>query len=463
MEFDTGSISYITQKEAAEIDELLMDSLGFSIDQLMELAGLSVASAIAEVYGLAEYNRVLVICGPGNNGGDGLVAARHLHHFGYKPFICYPKHTPKPFYTDLLAQLESLSIPFLSVEDLPLDFSKNFDIIVDAIFGFSFHGTPMPPFNELIQRLVSAKSCDQIHQAPPAIVSVDIPSGWDVEEGDINGKGINPDMLVSLTAPKLCAKSFCGKHHFLGGRFVPPSVMDKFKLYLPPYPGTSMCVRIGNPSVSDMSTSRKDYVALIKEQVESDPFDQFRKWFDIAVAAGVKEPYSMSLSTASSNGKASSRMVKLCRVDNLGFTWLTSYESRKAQEITENPHASILFYWHILNCQVRVEGSVDKISDEESDQYFDNRATEIQIRPLISNQRTVICGRQVLEQRRAELMQKYSDGSLVPRPSHWGGYRLRPEFFEFWQGDESRVNLKLRYAAKDVDKRKEWKLDILSK
>lgn len=103
------SISYLTQREAAEVDEILMGPLGFSVDQLMELAGLSVATSIAEVYKPSEYSRVLAICGPGNNGGDGLVAARHLHHFGYKPSVCYPKRTQKPLYNGLVTQAKHSS------------------------------------------------------------------------------------------------------------------------------------------------------------------------------------------------------------------------------------------------------------------------------------------------------------------------------------------------------------------
>ncbi|KAB2076379.1 hypothetical protein ES319_A06G037300v1 [Gossypium barbadense] len=111
-----ASISYLTQREAAEVDETLMGPLGFSVDQLMELAGLSVATSIAEVCQPSEYNCVLAICGPGNNGGDGLVAAHHLYHFGYKPFACYPKRTPKPLYSGLVTQLESLSVSFLCLQ-----------------------------------------------------------------------------------------------------------------------------------------------------------------------------------------------------------------------------------------------------------------------------------------------------------------------------------------------------------
>ncbi|XP_008338909.2 pyridoxine/pyridoxamine 5'-phosphate oxidase 1, chloroplastic-like isoform X2 [Malus sylvestris] len=423
-------ISYLTQREAAEIDEILMGPLGFSVDQLMELAGLSVATSIAEVYKPSEYNRVLVICGPGNNGGDGLVAARHLYHFGYKLSVCYPKRTAKPLYAGLVTQLESLSVPFISVEDLPLDLSKDFDIIVDAMFGFSFH---------------------------------DIPSGWHVE-GDGGVEGIKPDMLVSLTAPKLCAKKFFGPHHFLGGRFVPPSIADKYKLRLPPYPGTSMCVRIGMPPQVDISALRENYISpeFLEEQVEADPFDQFRKWFDDVVAAGLREPNAMALSTATKNGKISSRMVLLKGFDKNGFVWYTNYESQKAHELSENPRASLLFYWDGLNRQVRVEGSVQKVSDEESDQYFHSRPRGSQIGAIVSKQSTVVPGRHVLYDQYKELEEKFSDGSLIPKPKNWGGYRLKPELFEFWQGQQSRLHDRLRYSPEEINGQQVWKIERLA-
>ncbi|KAJ0024852.1 hypothetical protein Pint_08424 [Pistacia integerrima] len=446
---NSHSISYLTQREAAEVDETLMGPLGFSVDQLMELAGLSVATSIAEVYKPSEFNRVLAICGPGNNGGDGLVAARHLHHFGFKPFVCYSKRTPKPLYTGLVTQLESLSIPFVSVEDLPLDLSKDYDILVDAMFGFSFHGTPRPPFDDLIQRLVRLHSYDQTPQKHPVIVSIDIPSGWHVEEGDTGGEGIKPDMLVSLTAPKLCAKKFSGPHHFLGGRFVPPAIADKYKLQLPPYPGTSMCVRIGKPPQIDISTLRENYISpeFLEEQVESDPIDQFRKWFDDAMAAGLKEPNAMALSTASKDGKLSSRMVLLKGVDKDGFVWSVMFHYRidcaalhiSALHMDNLPVLRPFLMFH-FDVQVRVEGCVTKVSEEESEQYFHSRPRGSQIGAIVSKQSSVIPGRHVLHQQYKELEEKFSDGSLIPKPKHWGGYRLQPEVFEFWQGQKSRLH-----------------------
>lgn len=464
MFMEMESISYLSQREAAAIDEELMGPLGFSVDQLMELAGLSVACAIHEVYKPNEYNRVLAICGPGNNGGDGLVAARHLYHFGYKPSICYPKRTPKPLYNGLVTQIESLSVPFVSAEDLPSDLSDEFDILIDAIFGFSFHGNPRPPFDAIIQKLVSCQNRHNAGLKSSPIVSVDIPSGWHVEEGDTSGEGIKPDMLVSLTAPKLCAKKFSGPHHFLGGRFVPPPVVEKYKLHLPPYPGASVCVRIGKPPQVDISSLRENYISppLLEDQVEVDPLNQFRKWFDDAIAAGLREPNAMALSTAGKDAKSSSRMVLLKGVDTNGFVWYTNYESRKARLLSENPYAALLFYWDGLNRQVRVEGPVEKVSEQESEKYFHSRPRGSQIGAIVSNQSSVVPGRNVLQEKYKELEEKFSDGSLIPKPKYWGGYRLKPEVYEFWQGQPSRLHDRLQYTPVEVDGTLVWKIERLA-
>ncbi|XP_073145256.1 pyridoxine/pyridoxamine 5'-phosphate oxidase 1, chloroplastic-like [Henckelia pumila] len=445
------AISYLTQNEAAEIEELLVGRHGFSRDQLMELAGLSVASAIVEVYKPSEYTRVLVICGPGNNAGNGLAAARHLHHFGYKLQVCYPNCAPDPLYTGLVTQLESLSVPFPSIQSLTPEL-LNFDILIDAILGFSFQGNPGPLFDDLVENLVSLSEQDQTHGKTPVIVSVDVPSGWHVEDGEITGKCMKPHMLVSLIAPKLCAKRFSGAHHFLGGRFVPPSILHNYELQPPPYHGTSMCVRIGKPRDNET----KDLVSSIycDKIVEHDPFVQFQKWHADAVTTGAKEPSTMALSTSTRDGKPSSRMVLLKKVHQEGFVWCSNYGSRKAHEISENPHGALLFYWNTLNRQVRVEGVVQKVSDEESEQFFVSRPLEIQIVPAVSQQSTVIPGREYIQQQCKTLQEMYSNGNRIPRPKNWGGYRLIPESFEFWHGDESSVYMRVRYFASE----KGWRI-----
>ena len=152
---------FLTQESAKLIDERLMGELGFSIDQLMELAGLSVAESISKEYPRC---KVLIICGPGNNGGDGLVAARHLYHFGYSPIISYPKPTQNSLYLRLITQCTTLNIPVLNFIPILEDIS----LIVDAIFGFSFQGEIRPPFDQIIQH---------INNSNKPVVSVDIPSG----------------------------------------------------------------------------------------------------------------------------------------------------------------------------------------------------------------------------------------------------------------------------------------------
>eukprot|EP00435_Cladocopium_sp_Y103_P031978 s1763_g8.t1 len=228
----------LNQKEAIAVDEELMASPGFSVDQLMELAGLSVACAVATAFPRGEeYGAnpaVLLVCGPGNNGGDGLVAARHLYHFGYAPHVIYPKANQKSqLFVNLTTQLAQLSVP---VEAALPENLERYCVVVDAIFGFSFSGAVRAPFDEIIRRLSSG----------PPVLSVDIPSGWDVEQGPpAEGVTLQPGFLISLTAPKMCAAHFKGRH-FLGGRFVPPGIVEKYQLKLPIYPGISQVVELPN-------------------------------------------------------------------------------------------------------------------------------------------------------------------------------------------------------------------------
>jgi hydroxyethylthiazole kinase-like uncharacterized protein yjeF len=145
-----SNIKYVTQKEAIEIDPTLMNSEnGFTVDQLMELAGLSVAEAVYKFYPPTKHPRVLVVCGPGNNGGDGMVASRHLWHFGYKPTILYPKRPDRQLFRNLMLQLGKLDVEFLT--ELPIGFENDYDQILDAIFGWSFVGQIRSPFDTIIK------------------------------------------------------------------------------------------------------------------------------------------------------------------------------------------------------------------------------------------------------------------------------------------------------------------------
>ncbi|KAJ3195620.1 NAD(P)H-hydrate epimerase [Irineochytrium annulatum] len=199
----------------------------------MELAGLSCAQVVTKVYPASTHPRVLVVAGPGNNGGDALVAARHLTHFGYTARVLYPKRPQQPLFVGLVTQLRHLGVPF--VDDASVEVVAGSDVILDGIFGFSFSGDVRAPFDGIIKSLREAK-------AP--IISIDIPSGWDVEKGNVTGDGLEPEALISLTAPKLCARFFNGAYHYVGGRFVPRQMEKELGLKIPAYQDTDQCVVI---------------------------------------------------------------------------------------------------------------------------------------------------------------------------------------------------------------------------
>lgn len=227
-------VKYLNQVESINIDKDLFEKYKFSVDQLMELAGQSCAIAIAKTYTKLGDNKVLVCCGPGNNGGDGLVCARHLKQFGYLPELYYPKKTNNQLYKNLLHQCLENNISLLNdnVDEIVARQSE-YGLIVDALFGFSFK----PPVREAFIPIINL-----LENSDTPICSIDIPSGWDVETGPPKGGGIKPEMLVSLTAPKMCAQKFTGKFHYLGGRFVPKKLEDHYNLNLPKYPGTDLIV-----------------------------------------------------------------------------------------------------------------------------------------------------------------------------------------------------------------------------
>ena len=188
-----------------------------------------------------------------------------------------------------------------------------------------------------------------------------------------------------------------------------------------------------------------------------DPIQQFRRWFRAVERAGVPEPNAMTLATATPSGRPSARMVLLKGVDPRGFLFFTNYNSRKARELTSNPHAALVFYWQAVNRQVRITGRVSKLAAAESDAYFTSRPRESRIAALASRQSAVIRSRAVLESRYAELTAKYPNES-PPRPINWGGYCVHPDEIEFWRQAPHRLHDRLRYRKH----RGAWILERLS-
>ena len=200
----------------------------------------------------------------------------------------------------------------------------------------------------------------------------------------------------------------------------------------------------------NLADLRAEYstVGITREELNDDPVAQFGAWFDQACASGIHEPNAMSLATAGSDGRPVARTVLLKQYDERGFVFFTNLESRKARHIAENPHAALLFPWVALERQILITGRVERVSVAEAAAYFVTRPVGSQLAAWASPQSTVLSSRGLLEAKWEEMKRKFADGK-IPLPSFWGGYRVLPDLFEFWQGRASRMHDRFQYTRKD--------------
>ena len=217
-------------------------------------------------------------------------------------------------------------------------------------------------------------------------------------------------------------------------------------------------------SAPHLAALRREYGdhGLDVPDLEPDPITMFRRWMDDTVASGLHEPNAMVVSTVSADGRPSSRMVLLKGVDDRGFVFFTNYESRKAAEIAANPHVSLLFPWHDLQRQVRVEGAASKVSAEESEAYFASRPRESQLGAWASPQSRVVASRSALDERYGGVLAQFAELDEVPVPPHWGGFRVAPYAVEFWQGRKGRMHDRLVYRRVEDDPHAPWTVDRLA-
>lgn len=206
---------------------------------------------------------------------------------------------------------------------------------------------------------------------------------------------------------------------------------------------------------------RKEYTmnGLSEQEVADQPLAQFRQWFEAALDAGVPEPNAMHLSTVGEHNRPSSRIVLIKELEDNGIVFYTNYHGRKGRDLAVNPFASLTFFWAELERQVRIEGKVEKVSDAESDEYFASRPRGSQIGAWVSHQSEYLPTREILDEKQEAYEAQFADGP-VPRPPHWGGYRLVPDRVEFWQGRPSRLHDRVVYALDEING--SWSIGRLS-
>ncbi len=214
------------------------------------------------------------------------------------------------------------------------------------------------------------------------------------------------------------------------------------------------------PENKDIQSLRRDYRlrSLLEKDVDSNPMLQFEKWWDEAIQNNIVEPNAMTLATCNSSGKPSARIVLLKYLNDDGFLFFTNYDSRKGKEIENNPFVSLVFLWKEIERQVRIEGSVEKISEAESDAYFSKRPRESRIGAWSSHQSTPIESRETLEKNYQQYNEKFTTDD-IPRPKNWGGYVVHPNSIEFWQGRQGRLHDRLQY---NLGTDKIWKIERLA-